>query len=752
MKPLPGAAMAGARGKMKFHLTNGVNMQQLLSITWMFIEFLFSSECRIWLRMALKPVAVFGVFCVLCWVGGKLEPHVAHAATNTLACPVGLEQNGQLCYPQCKDGFYGDGPICVKPCPTDYKDDIALCRKDAQVVAKASYGRGAGSPMTCAANQEGQGGLCYPKCAATHYGVGPVCWERCKAGYADHGATCYRGIFDWYFKNTYGRGAGVGVSACAAGMERNGSLCYPKCTAGYYGAGPVCFQFCPSDYKDDGAVCRKDAIVIPKETYPRGAGVVLNTVPEALDATFQTAKNTPVTLSFEHNDFDDDQSLPTTIVEQPSHGTYDGERYIPSQNFEGADRLLWKVNDGKNDSNVAVLTLLVGNVPANTAPVALDRTINVTEDTPLSITVTCTDAENNDLLYQLLDKPQHGVYQWAPPNTVIYTPTLNFVGADSFTFRSHDGQAFSNVSTITLKVVAVNDAPLAQAQTISTTRNSNVAITLAATDAESDPITYTVVSSPTHGLLSGQAPSLLYTPSPNFTGSDSFQFKASDPQGAATVATIHITVQPTNTAPVATALVLTTSEESAVSLNLGGSDADNDPLTYTIVTTPTHGVLTGEGADWVYTPKAGFTGVETFTFKANDGQVDSAAAPVTINVTPTPLEASVGGLVYEDLNSNGLPDGNDRGVGGLLVTLTSNNVQAAGVKTVFTTQTDEIGTWRLDNVPRGQYTLQITSSGSVKVSAPIQTRLLVDQRGVQQLQPNSVTVTSRSLFLPLAVK
>lgn len=727
-------------------------MKQLFSLTWMFIEFLFSAECRIWLRLALKPLAVFGVFCVLCWMGGKLEPHVAHAATNSSACPTGLEQNGQLCYPPCQAGYDGAGPVCFQKCAAGYKDDGAVCRQDAIVNAKASYGRGAGVSLTCAANQEGQGGLCYPRCNGGYYGVGPVCWQSCKAGYADHGATCYKGFFDWYFKNTYGRGAGGPLTACVAGQERNGSLCYPVCKTGFVGNGPVCFQQCPAGYRDDGAVCRKDAVVVAKASYGRGAGVVLNDVPVAQDGTFQTAKNTPVNVNFTQSDFDDDRVLPLTIVQQPSHGVFDGNLYIPNQDFEGTDSILWKTTDGKNESNIAAVTIIVGNVGPNAAPVAIDRTINLNENTPVTVTVTCTDTDNNQLFYQLIDLPQQGTYKWTPPNQVVYTPTLNFAGVDHFTFRAYDGRDFSKTATITLNVAAVNQPALAFAQTVTTTRNSNAAVNLFATDAEGESISYTVVSSPTHGVLSGAAPALVYTPASNFTGADSFQFKASDPHGAATVATVSIIVQSTNTAPVANTLVVTTGEESAVALNLVASDADNDPLTYTIVTTPTHGVLTGAGADWVYTPNAGFTGTDTFTFKANDGQVDSGVTPVTLNVASTPLEASVGGLVYEDLNRNGLPDGNDRGVDGLLVTLTSNNVQAAGVKTVFTTQTDEIGTWRLDNVPRGQYTLQITSSASVKVGTPIQAGVTVDQRGVQQLQPSSVTVTSRLLFLPLAVK
>lgn len=732
-------------------------MKSLRSTMFMIGEFLGSQECRIWLRFMLKPLAVLATLVLLLWLGAwcdsQLALHIARAestATQTLACPTNLEQSGALCYPKCQDGFYGDGPICVKRCPTGYTDDIAFCRKDAHIFAKASYGRGAGTGLTCAANQEGQGGLCYPRCIASHYGAGPVCWQRCPAGYVDDGAFCRRPFpLHIFAKNSYGRGAGVAVNTCAPGLERNGALCYPKCSAGFVGNGPVCFQQCPAGYKDDGALCRKDAIVIAKETYGRGAGVVMNTVPEALDATFRTAKNTPVNIVFEHNDFDDDQSLPTTIVQQPSHGRYDGERYIPNQEFEGEDRLLWKVNDGKNDSNVAVITLLVGNVGANVAPVALDRTVTVTEETPITLTVTCTDGDNDELLYQLLVGPQHGDYQWLPPNTVVYTPTVDFVGTDSFTFRSHDGQAFSNVSTIILNVTAVNDAPLALAQAISTTRNSNAAVNLLATDVESDTITYTVVSSPTHGVLSGTAPALVYTPAQNFVGADSFQFRASDVHGAATVATIGMTVLPTNTAPLADNLVLSTSQESAVAVNLTASDTDGDELTYTVVSSPTHGTLIGAGTDWVYTPDTNFVGIDNLTFKANDGQADSTMATVSLNVAAAPNEASLAGIVFEDNNGNGQPDADESGVSGLLVTLTP---VTGRVGADLTTLTEAGGGWRIDGAAFGQYTLRVLPANGIQLATPVETTITVSQRGLQQTQAAAVKVTSRSLFLPLIQK
>jgi Family of unknown function (DUF6288)/Bacterial Ig domain/Divergent InlB B-repeat domain/Bacterial Ig-like domain/HEAT repeats len=89
----------------------------------------------------------------------------------------------------------------------------------------------------------------------------------------------------------------------------------------------------------------------------------------------------------------------------------------------------------------------------------------------------------------------------------------------------------------------------------------------------------------------------------------------------------------TNTPPVANAQSVTTAEDTAKAITLIGSDVDGDALTYTIVTQPAHGTLSGTGASRTYTPAANYNGADSFTFKVNDGTVDSAVATVSITVT-----------------------------------------------------------------------------------------------------------------------
>ena len=90
-----------------------------------------------------------------------------------------------------------------------------------------------------------------------------------------------------------------------------------------------------------------------------------------------------------------------------------------------------------------------------------------------------------------------------------------------------------------------------------------------------------------------------------------------------------------NIVPIALGQSLTTKTDVAVPILLTGMDADEGPLSYSIITQPTSGSLSGSGAYWVYTPATNFSGVATFTFKTNDGLLDSVPATVSISVLPT---------------------------------------------------------------------------------------------------------------------
>ncbi len=89
-----------------------------------------------------------------------------------------------------------------------------------------------------------------------------------------------------------------------------------------------------------------------------------------------------------------------------------------------------------------------------------------------------------------------------------------------------------------------------------------------------------------------------------------------------------------NQVPTANAQSVTVHENSSASITLTGSDPQNLLLHYTIVSNVSHGTLSGTAPTLTYTPAANFTGNDSFTFKVNNGSLDSATATVSITVNP----------------------------------------------------------------------------------------------------------------------
>lgn len=101
-----------------------------------------------------------------------------------------------------------------------------------------------------------------------------------------------------------------------------------------------------------------------------------------------------------------------------------------------------------------------------------------------------------------------------------------------------------------------------------------------------------------------------------------------------------------NRPPLAEGAAVSVSENDRVAIVLTGSDLDNDLLSYTVVTPPIHGTLTGTPPALTYTPHADFRGLDSFTFVTNDGQTNSAEATVSITVkadSGTATVVSIGG-------------------------------------------------------------------------------------------------------------
>jgi hypothetical protein len=429
--------------------------------------------------------------------------------------------------------------------------------------------------------------------------------------------------------------------------------------------------------------------------------------PVAEDAAVSTDDATPVVITLRATDPSGD-ALTFSIVAAPTHGALSAiagnqATYTPDVGYHGQDAFTFKASDGVQDSNVATVTIQV--VPSvNLPPLASDDgPFSVIEGgtstvPPPGVLANDADPEHVALTARFVTAPAHGVLFLRTSGGFDYTPATGYAGPDSFTYVANDGQADSNVATVSLVVrprvvvidvtetvhvtdevtvtvlpvvvievtetISVSDAvslkisPQAQNGAATIGEDASGLVPLLVTDADGDAFTIVVVSGPEHGTLfpppgvvmpSGTL--VTYTPAPNYFGPDGFTFKARDVQGDSNLATVSIVVTPAPDPPGAapdgpfvTAGATLTVPPPGVLLN--DADLDFEPLTAHLITPPQHGTLTlAPDGGFTYVPATGFSGQVTFTYVASDGRFDSNPAPVAIVVQPAPGREVVTGIV-----------------------------------------------------------------------------------------------------------
>ena len=292
---------------------------------------------------------------------------------------------------------------------------------------------------------------------------------------------------------------------------------------------------------------------------------------------------------------------------------------------------------------------------ANHPPVAVAQSATVAEYGAVTLTLAATDADGDPITYSIAKPPSYGTLSAIDPVThqVTYTPTSGTYGTDSFTFQAMDDNLGVGQATVSLTVTPVNLAPVATAQTVTVDHDQTRIIVLTATDAETpgSQLTYTIATQPAHGTLTQMtANSFAYTPA-GYIGADSFTFTATDtgnPPGSTanrmTSAPVTVSLNVVDTAPhavsdsysVLAGFTLRVPASTGVLAN--DTDAEGDALTASLVYgQPQHGtVALAQDGSFVYTPNAGFTGTDSFSYVVADKYLQGNVATVTISVAPSP--------------------------------------------------------------------------------------------------------------------
>jgi large repetitive protein len=382
----------------------------------------------------------------------------------------------------------------------------------------------------------------------------------------------------------------------------------------------------------------------------------VNHAPDAQAKSVTTNEDTSATSSAVATDSDGDTIL-YSLVSGPSHGslpvfntTTGVFTYVPNLNYNGPDSFSFKATDPSFASSTAVVSLTV--IPLNDAPVATDVALPINQNTAANGTLSATDIDSAVLTYSTSSNPTHGIISAFSTSTGLftYTPNTNYVGGDSFTFKANDGALTSNVATATITVSAVNHAPTANASSTTTNEDTAVAITLTGsdTDVPAQTLTYSVVTGPAHGTLTGTAPNLTYTPIANYVGGDSFTFKANDGVLDSTPATVTITVASVNDNPVLAALTNASADElTPITFTASASDVDGDTLTYSLSgTIPAGAAINASTGVFTWTPtEAQGPSVNTFSVVVSDGHggTDSKSITLTVNeVNVAPVSSDLG--------------------------------------------------------------------------------------------------------------
>lgn len=274
---------------------------------------------------------------------------------------------------------------------------------------------------------------------------------------------------------------------------------------------------------------------------------VADTAPTAADDTANTGRNTPVDINVLANDRDPDgTTLTITAVTQPANGRAEivgtQVRYTPNQRFAGTDRFTYTIRDAAGNTATANVTVTV----ANAAPIAADDAANAMAGVPVTIDVLANDRDpdSDPITIAALGPVANGSAR-IEGNRVIYTANAGFTGTDSFTYTVRD--EFGATATATVRVtVAANRAPVAVADSASTTKANTVVINVLAndTDPEGDTLSLTrIVGAPTLGRATVNADgTVTYTHNPGPIGIDTFTYEVSDGRGNVAVGTVTVTI------------------------------------------------------------------------------------------------------------------------------------------------------------------------------------------------------------------
>lgn len=392
----------------------------------------------------------------------------------------------------------------------------------------------------------------------------------------------------------------------------------------------------------------------------------VNDAPTAADLLTSVLEGNTINFNLPGSDIEEASSALTyVILTNPTKGSLSMSAnvatYTSTAGQLGQDSFTYKVIDASGaESNVGTITIDIDET--NRPPIANNKSVQTQEETVLNFSVEYSDSLSsfNDIIFEWISTPSKGTLSGTTPN-FTYTPNLNATGLESLSYRVTDEQGLSSTGVISITIIGINDAPSAIAQSLSTSEDISVALTLSGDDVESSPseLIYTISQMPANGALKDNQNNTInlnnivnrnnitYTPNLDYNGSDSFKFIVSDGQYQSE-ATINISISALNDAPRPANDSISVDEDVAQIITLIGNDPDNSEaeITFTIESAPNLGILldgineissyphTLSGSDITYVSNENENGDDAFTYTASDGLLSSSVARIDIQINP----------------------------------------------------------------------------------------------------------------------